>query len=404
MDVLFKTSPSGASVYHVTSDPVPQLLGPSGRVFAMTRPRGQSFRVVIKKWGYQDAPAMVTLARRGEGYEWPAGEPFRLTPVNPLIPLLTPVPLTLLGFLLGGGVWGLSVRSKARREAQKVVDFESRIVPSNDDQVGKHIGNYLLLERLGRGGMATVYRVTPVDRPQDEYALKLLHDDSGEDGEFMDRFRREVKICRELQHPNIVNLYDFDSFNGRYFMVMELVEGQTLREEIDGRKLEPATVLALLKPIVEGVAFAHSRGIVHRDLKPENVLVTPEQSIKVADFGLARKNDSTTITRTGSIFGTPAYMAPEQVTGAGTSPASDQYALGIMTFEMLAGEPPFYSPENAIETVMKHVSEEPPPLSNWRPELPAEVDGVLRKMLAKTPPERFDDLQEAFAALRRALG
>ncbi len=313
-----------------------------------------------------------------------------------------------LGTVLLAVAWGFS-RERRRRAAQvdneRRRDIMSRVVPSADFDplIGKNLGRYFILERLGRGGMADVYRAIANDGDaSDEMALKVIHAQTAENQEFQERFKREVQVCQKLRHPNIVALYDYGNVEGRYYMVMELVRGRMLRDVLQsGAGMKIGDAIELLAPIVGAIAFAHENGVVHRDLKPENVMVTNTGVIKVMDFGLARAHNSATVTETGSVLGTPQYMAPEQITRAEMVPSIDQYALGVMAYEMLSGHLPFEA-DDTLQVIMMHLAEPAPPLKNHRPDLPMAVNDVVMQMLAKSPAERYPSVNEAFAALRQA--
>ncbi|CAN0415667.1 unnamed protein product [Phaeothamnion confervicola] len=219
--------------------------------------------------------------------------------------------------------------------------------------------------------------------------------------DFVQRYQREIRVYEQLLHPNIVRLLDHGEVDRHYYIVMELIRGTTLRERITPGGMKLKETLELVGPILSAVHFANSKGIVHRDLKPENVMVTDRDVIKVMDFGLAKGKEYSTVTATGSLLGTPVYMAPEQIQGSPLGNASDQYAIGVMLFEMLAGQLPF-DDENPVAILMKHISEPPPSLAKMRPDL-VKVAPVVEKMLAKKPEERYADLEQARAALQHAF-
>src|SRR3954454_1112792 len=206
-------------------------------------------------------------------------------------------------------------------------------------------GRYRIEERIARGGMATVYRGVDLrlDRP---VALKVMHSSLAEDPDFVSRFTREAKAAARLSHPNVVAVFDQGSDNGVVFLVMEYVDGATLRDLIRDRgRLSPRQALDVMKPILSALDAAHRSGIVHRDIKPENVLIAGDGRIKVADFGLARAIAASQMTATtGLLIGTAAYLAPEQIEHGTADPRTDLYAAGIMLYELLVGKPPYTGP------------------------------------------------------------
>jgi serine/threonine protein kinase len=186
-------------------------------------------------------------------------------------------------------------------------------------------------------------------------------------------------------------------------MAMELVEGTTLRDEVVDGGVPPRRILELLGPVMEALAYAHDRGVIHRDLKPENIMLTRDGRPVVMDFGLARRQDFQTMTASGSILGTPAYISPEQVGGKGNEPASDQYALGIMLYEFSTGLTPYGHLEDPIQVVLAHFTETPRPAVEHRADLPKPWNDAVMRMLAKAPDERYPTLREALRALEDAL-
>lgn len=272
-------------------------------------------------------------------------------------------------------------------------------VPSDehDEFLGKLLKDYWLVERLGQGGMATVYRATK-DR-EEMLAIKLVHPHVASSPEFPTRFRREVTIGSELVHPNIVTVHEAGLEGGRYFIALEYVEGKDLRSVMKDDGLPLGEAKKYLIPVFEAVSFAHEKGIIHRDLKPDNVLVTKEGKVKLSDFGLARSHNFSTVTATGSIMGTPGYMAPELIQGQGLQAASDQYALGVLAYEVLTGRLPFDG-DDPMAIIMQHLTAPPPPAHSLRTELNAQVDEFLQRMLAKDPEARFADVRAACQALQ----
>jgi eukaryotic-like serine/threonine-protein kinase len=237
-----------------------------------------------------------------------------------------------------------------------------------------------------------------------EVALKVLRESHAGSVEFAERFRREVKHAAALSHPNIVQVYDAgDTADGEPYMAMEHVPGGTLRDRLLERgALPPRTAAAVALQIAEALSVAHHHGIIHRDIKPENVLVTENGDVKVADFGIAKAADATAMTRTSLVLGTVRYLSPEQAMGEPVSSASDLYSLGVVLYEMLAGEVPFEA-EGPIAIAMKHLSQEPAPLCELAPEVPASLNAVTLKLLEKDPEKRYGSAEAVAEDLERFL-
>lgn len=411
------TDPAGANVSLVTNNNRTIPLGPSGETIFLNRaeylPGGVStFQVRLEKPGYKTRTETWPTQRL---LNWKAGEaPIPFPAPGETVTLEATSWLTRyarLGWVAGGcaAVTGaalllaLHLRRKEKKARDRVTQLTSRIVPSNDVNVGATVGGYLLIKRLGRGGMATVYEALHTEGRFSEtpLALKLLDRNMCEEEGFKQRFfEREVTLGGKLRHPNIVTIYEAGEVDGSLYLVMELVEGDTLRGDTT-KPLPVATVLRMLEPVFGAVAYAHSQGVVHRDLKPENIMVTKDGKVKVMDFGLARSHQARTVTVTGSVIGTPPYMAPEQINEDGLNPATDQYALGVMVYELLAGMLPFDHP-NPVQILLAHQTTPPPPLREKRPDLSPELERVVLKMLAKRPEERYGSVAEAFEALKSA--
>lgn len=265
---------------------------------------------------------------------------------------------------------------------------------------GTLLGGYRVLAPLGEGGMAAVYRAMPAEGGE-VVALKVIRRDTSSAPDFRARFQREIQVCTRLRHPAIVRLDDFGEEDGRFYLVMELVEGRTLRSVLHEGPLPPRRVWSLLEPLLEAVHVAHAQNIIHRDLKPENILVTRDDRVKVADFGLARVLDGHTVTQSGTTLGTPAYLSPEQIQGRPV-PASDQYSLGTVAFELFAGRRPFVEDEIG-PLLFQHLTGEPPDLKGLCPDLPTGVCKAVMRMLEKEPTHRFATLADAANALREGM-
>ncbi|HEY5271585.1 MAG TPA: protein kinase [Anaerolineales bacterium] len=248
---------------------------------------------------------------------------------------------------------------------------------------------YQLLEPLGKGGMAVVYRARDLMLER-VVAVKVLREDYSADPAFQERFRQEAKSAANLSHPNIVTMHDFGLDNGQLFLVMEYVPGTDLKTLIKQRgRFSSEEALPLIIQACAGIGYAHRAGLVHCDVKPQNMLVTPDMRLKVADFGIARA--LSTIhpdEQSDVVWGSPQYFAPEQASGAAPAPASDVYSLGIIMYEMLTGSLPFQA-TTATELARLHVKEEPPLLSEMIPEISPPLEQILTKVLSKEPSQRY---------------
>ena len=261
---------------------------------------------------------------------------------------------------------------------------------------------YRIDARVARGGMATVYVGfdTRLDRV---VAIKVMHATLADDPEFVERFRREAKAAARLSHPNVVAIHDQGEGSGHPYLVMEHVQGRTLRALMrDTGALSPDEALGILEGMLAALAAAHTAGLVHRDMKPENVLLADSGAIKVADFGLARPMEATQYTiADGRILGSPAYLAPEQVQSGAADARTDLYSCGIVLFEMVTGTPPFVG-EAAFAVANRHVTDDIPAPSTVTPGVPRAVDELVAAATRRDPQERFQDAQTMLSAVRRA--
>jgi serine/threonine protein kinase len=271
---------------------------------------------------------------------------------------------------------------------------------------GQVIGKYRVLEALGRGGMAQVYRAY---HPQlDRYvAIKVLRSDLVEEKEFLARFQREARAIASLRHHNIVQVFDADAQDDIYYMVMELLEGDTLRARlnkyrVEGKRMPLPEVLGVMKDVLHGLGYAHSQGIIHRDIKPANIMLTSRGEAVVTDFGIAQIVGSTTYTVSGALMGTLSYMAPEQGLQGHCDERSDLYSLGIVFYEMLTGYTPFDA-DTPLAILMKHLNDPLPLPRQIDPTLPSALEHIVLKVLAKDPEDRYQDTDEMIAALEEVM-
>lgn len=261
---------------------------------------------------------------------------------------------------------------------------------------------YQLQERIAGGGMSTVYQAFDLILER-IVAVKLMHHTVAGDEDQLERFRREAKAIARLNHPNVVQVIDAGEDNGTAYIVLEYVQGETLKDRI--RRIGRMSIdeaLAYTIEIARALSVAHRHHIVHRDVKPQNVLLGDDGSTKVTDFGIARALDQEGLTADGRVLGTTDYVSPEQALGHEVDGQSDFYSLGVVLFEMLIGIVPF-SGENQVAVAMRHVREELPDVQHLRPEIPASVAAVLEKATAKDLDRRYNDAREMIFDLEQAL-
>jgi eukaryotic-like serine/threonine-protein kinase len=260
---------------------------------------------------------------------------------------------------------------------------------------------YDLRDLVGSGGMADVY-LAHDEVLHREVALKLLKAQYAENEEFVERFRREARSAASLSHPHIVPIFDQgEAGDGTYYIAMEYLPGGTLKDRITKRgALPPRTATAVTLQIAEALQTAHKRGVIHRDIKPHNILITDSGHVKVADFGIARAADATTISHPGDILGSAKYMSPEQAMGESVGPASDLYSLGVVLYEMLTGKVPFET-ESPTDVPVKHVDEQPRHPREVNPEVPEAMDALVMRLLAENSNDRYGSAAELIEELRR---
>jgi eukaryotic-like serine/threonine-protein kinase len=248
---------------------------------------------------------------------------------------------------------------------------------------------YLILEQLGKGGMAIVYRArdTMLER---SVAVKVLRESYSRDQAFLARFRQEAKAAANLSHPNIVTVHDFGLDNDQLFIVMEYVPGTDLKTLIKQRgRFTPEEAVPLLIQACAGIGYAHRAGLVHCDVKPQNMLVTPDMRLKVTDFGIARALSTIHPEELSEVvWGSPQYFSPEQASGAAPSPASDVYSLGVIMYEMLTGSLPFHA-NTPAELARLHIQAEPVPIAEMLPNIPPVLEQIQTKLLSKEPSQRY---------------
>ena len=269
--------------------------------------------------------------------------------------------------------------------------------------IGKRINDrYKIIEYIGGGGMANVYLARDMILERD-VAVKVLRLDLANDDELIRRFHREAQSATSLVHPNIVNIYDVGEEDNIYYIVMEYVDGETLKQYIQNHFPIPIEkVIDITLQITSAISHAHQNNIIHRDIKPQNILIDKKGNVKITDFGIAVALTSTTITQTNSVLGTVHYISPEQARGGVATKKSDIYSLGIVLFELLTGRLPF-SGESAVSIALKHLQTETPHPRSWNPSIPQSVENIILKATAKDPLYRYDDIEEFKADLLTCL-
>ena len=261
---------------------------------------------------------------------------------------------------------------------------------------------YEIIRSIGEGGMANVYLGydTILDR---NVAIKVLRGDLSNDEKFVRRFQREALSASSLAHPNIVEMYDVGEDNGLYYIVMEYIEGKTLKQLLKKRgTLTLSEAIDIMLQLTDGMAHAHDSYIIHRDLKPQNIMIKDDGQIKITDFGIAMALNSTQLTQTNSVMGSVHYLPPEQASGKGCTIKSDIYSMGIIFYELLSGSLPFRG-DNAVEIALKHMRDPLPSLREENPAIPQSIENIIRKATAKNPKNRYEDARSMHEDLLTAL-
>ncbi|MBR3363082.1 MAG: Stk1 family PASTA domain-containing Ser/Thr kinase [Bacilli bacterium] len=261
---------------------------------------------------------------------------------------------------------------------------------------------YEIICSIGEGGMANVYLAYDIILER-KVAVKILRGDLAEDEKFVRRFQREAISASSLNHPNIVEVYDVGEDNGKYFIVMEYVEGKTLKQLIKKRgALTLAEVVDIMLQLTSAIAHAHSSYIIHRDIKPQNVIILEDGRVKIMDFGIAAQLNSGELTQTNSVMGTVYYLPPEQANGNATTTKSDIYSLGILMYELVVGKVPFRG-ESPVEVAIKQMKESIPDIVSYNPDIPQSIENIILRAAAKNPKNRYETAMEMHEDLKTAL-
>ena len=271
-------------------------------------------------------------------------------------------------------------------------------------QPGQMLGPYQIIEQIGEGGMASVYKAyqPSMDR---NVAIKILPSQLAESAEFTQRFQQEARIIAKLEHPHILPVFDYGESNGITYLAMRYLDAGTLGEKMQKERPLPLDEIdRLFTQLADALSYAHSYGIIHRDLKPSNALIDSQGNLFLTDFGIAKMLESASprLTQTDAIMGTPAYISPEQAKAVQVNQRSDIYSLGIILYEMVTGRVPFVA-ETPLAVILKHVSDPLPPPSTLKPDIPEAIEKVILKALAKEPNDRFATVNEFLSAWKRAL-
>ena len=268
---------------------------------------------------------------------------------------------------------------------------------------GQKINNrYEIVKNIGEGGMANVYLAndTILER---KVAVKVLRGDLSADDKFIRRFEREALSVSNLSHPNIVEVYDVGVEEGSHYIVMEYIDGKTLKQLLKKREsLTLSEVIDIMTQLTDGISHAHESYIIHRDIKPQNIMIEDDGRVKITDFGIAMALNATQLTQTNSVMGSVHYLPPEQASGKSATVKSDIYSMGILMYELLTGNVPFKG-DNAVEIALKHMKDKIPSVRKQDPSIPQSVENIILKATAKNPRNRYDSAKEMHEDLLHCL-
>ena len=268
---------------------------------------------------------------------------------------------------------------------------------------GQKINNrYEIIRNIGEGGMANVYLAYDIILNRN-VAVKVLRGDLADDEKFVRRFQREANSASSLHHPNIVEMYDVGEDEGKYYIVMEYLDGRTLKSLVKRRgALTVLEVIDIMTQLTSAIACAHDKYIIHRDIKPQNVMILEDGKVKITDFGIAMALNSQDLTQTNSVMGSVHYLAPEQASGGASTIKCDIYSLGILMFELLTGKVPFKG-ENAVEIAIKHMKDPIPSVRSFNEEIPQSIENIVLRACAKNPKNRYDSVNEMYNDIVHSL-
>ena len=278
---------------------------------------------------------------------------------------------------------------------------------SQPNWIGHELGGrYVLEEMIGQGGMSAVYKATDPNLRR-VVAIKLIHSHLSTNPEFVRRFEEEAAAVAQLNHPNIIKVYDFNHEDGTYYMVLEFVPGETLQSRLkqigaQNRRMSVEETISIMTDMCDAVGYAHKRGMLHRDIKPANIMLSTEGRAVLMDFGVVKMMGGQQHTATGAVIGTALYMSPEQARGERPDERADIYSLGVTLFEMVSGRPPFEA-DSAMSTLLMHLNDPVPNISDLNPNVPPMLKAIIEKALAKSPADRFQSTDELASALQGVL-
>ncbi len=269
-------------------------------------------------------------------------------------------------------------------------------------RIGEKLDHFLIQAEIGRGGMGTIYHAldTMLNR---EVALKAIHPQLADNQQLMDRFKIEAMTQARMNHPNIVTIFSFNKIDDQYIIAMEYVEGKSLKELLQAKKmLNPGEAIAIITQVAEGLAYAHARNVIHRDIKPANILIGKDHKVKISDFGIAKVFGAEGLTKTGMMMGTPWYTPPEQIMGKHIDFRADLYSLGVTFYELLTSRVPFDSETNSEFQIQKAHLETPPPRpSIYNPHIGAKLEKIILQALQKKVEKRFQNAEELISELKK---
>lgn len=368
------------------------------------------FTLVLKREGYFDKRERISIDYFQNIDRYPEGGRIELTPQSWTVPVIDFLELRwpwVVGATFGVGLMiaaGVRRRSRTAERLRKLERLTEQVA-DDDPLLQTVLGDWRLIRVLGKGASATVYLAVPDDTLDESngVAVKVFNDEMSKSPEFRERFTREAQVYQSLLHPGIVQLLDWGQREKLFYLVLEHVEGDTLQGSLVTSPSDEKRALRILLQLTDSLGHAHDSGIIHRDVKPGNVLVTPDGSAKLLDFGLAREVFSS-FTKTGQALGTPLYMAPEQIAGAVVDHRCDQYGLGVLAYELLTGEKTFHTDESEVGPLLfKQLNEEPKPMEERGAVLSAQTTRIVNKMMARSMNDRFANMGEVKRAMQEAL-
>jgi serine/threonine protein kinase len=269
-------------------------------------------------------------------------------------------------------------------------------------KIGDKLGHFLIQAEIGRGGMGTIYYAVDTMLNRD-VALKAIHPQLADNQQLMDRFKIEAMTQARMNHPNIVTIFSFNKIDDQYIIAMEYVEGKSLKELLQAKKmLGPDEAIGIIIQVAEGLAYAHAHNVIHRDIKPANILLAKDNKVKISDFGIAKVFGAQGLTKTGMMMGTPWYTPPEQIMGKSIDFRADLYSLGVTFYELLTSRVPFDSETNSEFQIQKAHLETPPPRpSIYNPQIGGKLEKIILQALQKKVEKRFQSAEEMIAELKK---